>query len=153
MCCQVNVKATAAAGLLVWAFCWVSVYAPLALLLDLASAFASPLLVGRLVSLLVIPLALSVVWLYAVSEALFARDMAAAKQRAANLAAQEARNAAAAKQRAADVAAQEARDAAAAKQRADDAAQLRALYNRIDEYCTNGALWQRGWRASRRSRR
>jgi hypothetical protein len=40
----------------------------------------------------------------------------------------------AAKQRAADVAAQEARDAAAAKQRADDAAQLRALCNRVDEH-------------------
>ena len=92
-----SLKATAAAGLLVWALYWVSVYAPLAML---SRAFASPLLVGPLVSLVVILLALSVVWLYAVSEALFARDVAAAKQLA------------------------------------DYSAQLRALYNRVDEYFT-----------------
>jgi hypothetical protein len=140
-------KVTAAASLFFWALYWVSVYMAAPPQLEVARAFAWQHLVAPLVSLVVTQLASFFAWLYSLSAAAFARDAAAAKQRAAEVAAQEARDAAAAKQRAADVAAQEARDAAAtaaqeardaaaAKQRADDAAQLRALCNRVDEYFT-----------------
>ena len=129
-------KVTVAASLLFWALYWFTVYAAALPQLEVVRAFAWQHLFAPLVSLVVSQVASFFVWLYSISAAAFARDAAAAKQRAADVAAQEARDAAAAKQRAADVAAQEARDAAAAKQRTDDAAQLRALCNRIDEHFT-----------------
>jgi hypothetical protein len=111
-------KVTVAASLLFWALFWVSVYTAALPQLEVARAFAWQHLFAPLVSLVVTQLASFFVWLYSLSAAAFARDAAAAKQRAA------------------DVAAQEARDAAATKQRADDVAQLRALCNRVDEHFT-----------------
>ena len=122
-------KVTVAASLLVWALFWAFMYVGALPQLEQARAFAGQHLVAPLVSLVVSQLASFFAWLYSLSAAAFARDAAAARQRAADVAAQEARDAAA-------VAAQEARDAAAAKQRADDAAQLRALCNRVDEHFT-----------------
>jgi hypothetical protein len=115
-------KVTAAASLLFWALFWVSVYTAALPQLEVARAFAWQHLFAPLVSLVVTQLASFFVWLYSLSAAAFARDAAAAKQRAADVAAQEARDAA--------------RDAAADKQRADDVAQLRALCNRVDEHFT-----------------
>jgi hypothetical protein len=116
-------KVTVAASLLFWALFWVSVYTAALPQLEVARAFAWQHLFAPLVSLVVTQLASFFVWLYSLSAAAFARDAAAAKQRATDVAAQEARDAAAAKQRATDVAAQEARDAAAtAAQEARDAA-------------------------------